>query len=84
LEVARHLLRTHGGAVWGEFGFVDALCEERRWYADTFLAIDQGPIVVMMENRRSGLLWRLFMRIPDIRRGLMRLGFESAYQGAEA
>jgi hypothetical protein len=84
LEVARHLLRSHGEAVWGEFGFIDALCEERQWFAETFLAIDQGPVVVMMENHRSGLLWRLFMRIPDIRRGLARLGFACAHPGAAA
>ena len=84
LQVARHLLRTHEERVWGEFGFVDALCEERQWFAETFLAIDQGPIVAMLENHRSGLLWRLFMRVPEIRWGLTRLGFDSPHFGAAA
>jgi hypothetical protein len=84
LEVARHLLRTHGERVWGDFGFVDALCENRSWFAETFLAIDQGPIVVMMENHRSGLLWRLFMRIPEMQQGLKRLGFESPHWAGAA
>ena len=48
----------------------------RDWWADTFLAIDQAPIVVMIENHRSGLLWKLFMSAPEVRRGLARLGFE--------
>jgi hypothetical protein len=79
LAMARHLLRVHGERVWGEYGFVDALCEQRGWFADTFLAIDQGPIVAMIENHRSGLLWRLFMHIPEVRSGLARLGFASPH-----
>jgi hypothetical protein len=71
----RHLLSAHGEKVWGRFGFIDAFNETRNWWADTFLAIDQGPIVVMTENYRSGLLWKLFMAAPEVRRGLARLGF---------
>ena len=41
----RHFLSKHGERVWGRFGFVDAFCETQDWFADTFLAIDQGPIV---------------------------------------
>ena len=44
-----------------------------------FLAIDQGPIVVMIENYRSGLLWKLFMSVPEVRAGLSRLGFSSPH-----
>ncbi len=73
----RHFLVTYGERIWADYGFVDAFCEGRGWYADTFLAIDQGPIIVMIENHRSGLLWKLFMGIPEIRRGLRRLGFLS-------
>ena len=72
----RHLLAAHGERVWGRFGFTDAFNETRDWWADTFLAIDQGPILVMMENYRTGLLWKLFMAAPEVRRGLARLGFE--------
>lgn len=71
----RHFLSAHGEKVWGRFGFTDAFNETRGWWADTFLAIDQGPIVVMMENYRSGLLWKLFMSAPEVRAGLQRLGF---------
>ena len=79
LEVARHFLAVHGARLWQRYGFVDAFCEERGWYADTFLAIDQGPIIVMMENHLSGLLWRLFMRVPEVQTGLRRLGFSSPH-----
>nr|MCU0375422.1 beta-glucosidase [Chitinophagaceae bacterium] len=53
----------------------DAYNETRNWYAQSHLAIDQGPIVVMIENYRSGLFWKLFMEIPEIQKGLKRLGF---------
>ena len=49
------------------------------WYASSYLAIDQGPIVVMIENDRTGLLWNLFMSCPEIRHGLRRLDFESPH-----
>ncbi len=71
----RHFLSAHGDRIWGRFGFTDAFNETRDWWAETFLAIDQGPIVVMMENYRSGLLWKLFMAAPELRTGLRRLGF---------
>jgi hypothetical protein len=78
MEAMRHFLAAHGDKIWGRFGFVDAFNETRNWWADTYLAIDQGPIVVMMENYRSGLLWKLFMAAPEVRKGLARLGFASA------
>lgn len=64
------------GRLLGKFGFVDAFSPKTGWVADTHLAIDQGPIVAMIENHRSGLIWRLFMGAPEVRRGLERLGFE--------
>jgi hypothetical protein len=79
LQVARHLLQRYGEKVWGPYGFVDAFCESQNWYADTYLAIDQGPIIVMMENHRTGLLWKLFMSVPEVRAGLGRLGFKSPH-----
>ncbi len=65
--------------IWGPFGFYDAFSEEKNWYAPKYLAIDQGPIVVMMENYRTGLLWKLFMSCPEIQTGLKKLGFKSPY-----
>lgn len=73
----RGFLQTQGARIWGRYGFTDAFNIGRDWFADTFLAIDQGPIVVMIENYRTGLLWKLFMSVPDIRAGLARLGFET-------
>ncbi len=79
LQVTRNLLKQHGEKIWGRYGFVDAFCERQNWYADTYLAIDQGPIIVMMENYRTGLLWKLFMNVPEVRAGLARLQFKSPH-----
>jgi hypothetical protein len=57
---------TLGDKLWGEYGFYDAFSINEGWYANSYLAIDQGPIVVMIENYRSGLLWNLFMSSPEI------------------
>jgi hypothetical protein len=79
MEALRHFLKRHGKRLWRELGFVDAFCETEDWYADTYLAIDQGPIVVMIENHRTGLLWKLFMAVPEVQAGLRRLGFSSPH-----
>jgi hypothetical protein len=79
LQVARHLLAHHGAKLWGRYGFADAFCERLGWHARTCLAIDQGPIVVMIENHRSGLLWKLFMSVPEVQAALRRLGFTSPW-----
>ena len=84
IQVLRHWLRGYGTRLWKEYGFVDAFCDRRGWTAQTFLAIDQGPIVVMMENHRSGLLWKLFMGVPEVQDGLRRMGFTSPRLGSPA
>ncbi len=76
MQVMRHLYGRLGNRVWGPYGFYDAFSETDSWYPQRYLAIDQGPTAVMIENYRSGLLWTLFMSHPDVRRGLERLGFE--------
>ncbi|MCL6523060.1 MAG: beta-glucosidase [Thermoflavifilum sp.] len=62
--------------LWGPYGFYDAFSETANWYPKRYLAIDQGPQVVMIENYRSGLLWRLFMSCPEVQKGLKKLGFQ--------
>jgi hypothetical protein len=84
MRVLRHFLTVHGERLWRDYGFIDAFCERRGWFADTYLAIDQGPIVVMMENHRTGLLWKLFMSVPEVQAGLRRLDFSSPYLGSPA
>jgi hypothetical protein len=76
MRVLRHLHDDLGERIWGEAGFVDAFSLAVDWTAESRLAIDQGPIVVALENHRSGLLWRLFMARPEVRCGLRALGFD--------
>jgi hypothetical protein len=76
MQALKHFYFDLGDKIWSEYGFVDAFNETKNWYAKSHLAIDQGPIVVMMENYRSGLLWKLFMEIQEVQNGLKRLGFE--------
>ena len=79
MKALKHFYYDLGDKIWSEYGFVDAFNESRNWYAKSHLAIDQGPIIVMIENYRTGLLWKLFMGIPDIQNGLKKLGFKSPY-----
>lgn len=55
-----------GDRLWGDYGFYDAFNLSKGWVANSYLAIDQGPIVVMIENQRTGLLWNLFMSAPEV------------------
>lgn len=64
-----------GDRLWGEFGFYDAFSLGEKWFAPSYLAIDQGPIICMIENYRSELLWELFMSDEEIQSGLSKLGF---------
>lgn len=68
-----------GDKLWGPYGFYDAFSLKDLWFANSTLAIDQGPIIVMIENYRSGLLWNLFSGVPEIKNGLRRLGFTAPY-----
>lgn len=68
-----------GDKLWKQYGFVDAFSLHNTWYADSFLAIDQGPIIVMIENYRSGLLWNLFTSCPEVKAGMLSLGFTAPY-----
>jgi hypothetical protein len=77
MRALRHFYYGLGSKIWGEYGFVDAFSETRGWYAQSHIGIDQGPIILMIENYRSGLLWDLFMSCPEVRGGLTLLGFES-------
>jgi hypothetical protein len=79
MAAIRHFYEDHGKKIWSPYGFTDGFSEQHDWYAKSHLAIDQGPIVVMIENHRSNLIWSLFMNNADVQRGLKRLGFSSPY-----
>jgi hypothetical protein len=73
----RYFYSELGHRIWADCRFADAFSLSRHWYSSDRLAINQGPIVCMMENYRSGFLWRLFMQAPEVRAGLRRLGYSS-------
>jgi len=79
LQALQHWYGDMKDKLWGPYGFYDAFSQSANWYPKRYLAIDQGPIVVMRENYRSGLLWKLFMSCPEIQDGLKKLGFMSPY-----
>lgn len=81
MALIRNLYDNHKAETWGEAGFYDALSLGNNWVAKRYLAIDQGPEVVMIENYRSGLLWKLFMNAPEVKQGLTKLGFKSGKYG---
>lgn len=75
LRALRFYYYVLGDRLWGDYGFHDAFNLTSLWFADSYLAIDQGPIICMIENYRTGLLWNLFMSAPEVRKGLVKLGF---------
>jgi hypothetical protein len=75
MNALKHFYYILGNRIWGEYGFYDAFSEQSNWYPQRYLAIDQGPIVIMIENYRTGLLWNLFMSSSEIQNGLKLLGF---------
>lgn len=75
MEAIRFFYYILGDKIWGQYGFHDAFNITAQWYASSYLAIDQGPIICMIENYRTGLLWNLFMSAPEVKNGLNKLGF---------
>ena len=75
MQALKYFYYKLGDRLWGEYGFYDAFSETHNWFDYQYLAIDQGPIVVMIENYRSGLLWKLFMSVPEIQAALKKLEF---------
>lgn len=76
MNTLRFFYYTLGDKLWKQYGFIDAFNLSTGWYDTDFLAIDQGPQIVMIENYRSGLLWNLFMSCPEIKAGMKKLGFQ--------
>lgn len=75
MRALKHFYNDLGDKIWGKYGFYDAFSQQDDWYPQRYLAIDQLTIAPMIENYRTGLLWKLFMGAPEIQEGLKRLGF---------
>lgn len=77
LEALHFFYYTLGDKLWGDYGFKDAYSVKDDWYAASYIAIDQGPVIIGIENYRSGLLWKNFMKSPHVKKGLNTLGFKT-------
>lgn len=75
MKFLKNIYKNHDTLV-GKYGPYDAFSFEHNWYSPRYLAIDQGPIPVMIENYRTGLIWDLFMKNKDVQAGLEKLGFK--------
>jgi hypothetical protein len=79
MKALHYFYYVMGDRLWKRNGFVDAFELNKPWFANSFLAIDQGPIIVMIENHRSGLLWNLMKTCPELKAGMKKLGFTAPY-----
>jgi len=75
MQALKYFYYKLGNKTWGEYGFYDAFSLHNLWFANSTLAIDQGPIIVMIENHRTQLIWNLFMSAPEVKASLKNLGF---------
>jgi len=76
LATIRSMLDRYGDKIWGQYGFYDAFNLTANWVDNDYIGIDQGPMLIMIENFRTGLVWNNVMKDPVIQKGLKRLGFE--------
>jgi exo beta-1,2-glucooligosaccharide sophorohydrolase (non-reducing end) len=76
LAALKHFYRDLGDRVWGVYGPRDAFNETHNWYSPIFMGLNQAPITVMVENYRTGLIWKLFMSNPEIQPMLDKIGFK--------
>jgi hypothetical protein len=75
MKALKYFYNDLGDKIWGKYGFYDAFSIKDGWYPQRYLAIDQCTIAPMIENYRTGLLWKLFMSCPEVQSGLQKLGF---------
>ena len=76
MKALTHFYRDLGDRVWGIYGFRDGFNETENWFEDVYMGLNQAPTVIMIENHRTGLLWRLFMANPEIEPALQAIGFK--------
>jgi hypothetical protein len=84
LAALRYMYATYRTQLWGPYGFTDAFNPSLQWFASEYLGIDQGPIVLMLENARMGRIWHVLMQHAVIQRGLARAGFVPVTEAKQA
>lgn len=76
LAALKHFYRDLGPKVFGTYGFFDGFNETQNWFEEVYMALNQAPITVMIENQRTGLVWKNFMANPEIKPALDAIGFK--------
>ncbi len=79
MKALRFFYYKLGDKIWSDYGFTDAFNLSVGWFDNQHIAIDQGPIIIMIENYRSSLLWNILMNDIEIQRGLTNLGFQFSF-----
>ena len=77
MKALKNYYYNYGKFLWGEYGFRDAFNLSENWCSGIYMGLNQAPMVVMIENYRTGLIWKLFMSNTDIKNGLEKLRLES-------
>jgi len=75
MNCIRYLYQTHQDRLWGQYGFSDAFNLDKNWYSEEVIGIDQGPILLMIENFRTGLVWQTMEHYPYLKDAMERVGF---------
>jgi hypothetical protein len=68
MDALKNYYRNFGSFLWGEYGFRDAFNLDINWCSNIYMGLSQGSIATMIENHRTGLIWKLFMKDPDIQK----------------
>ncbi len=77
MQALKYFYYDIGNKLWNDYGFADCFRETHNWYTKSHLPIDQGPVIVLIENYRTGLIRNLSIKISDVQNGLKKLGFKS-------
>ncbi len=75
MKALKYFYRERGNELFGPYGPYDAFNDSRNWIQEAYIGIDQGPIVVMIENHRTRLIWDTMMKDADVQAGMEKLGF---------
>lgn len=77
MKALKNYYFNYGKFLWGEYGFRDAFNLTQNWCSEIYMGLNQAPMVVMIENYRTGLLWKYFMKDKDVQNGLSKLNDET-------
>ena len=79
IPTLKFIYKEYGYRLWGSYGFYDAFNIAQNWFADRYIGIDQGQALLLLENFRTGLVWKEFIQIPYIQEGLKKAGFVKGF-----